>query len=146
MPNKRPNFQRIIATNDPPKVIDKPKDEEEESQLNIEKPMEPEPYFQTRTVRFNIPTTPRTPEKPHAEEEEKPYYAAHDTFSNPKKSPEEKELLKNDPFYSLRKNYAVFILKAICTSDPELYKHLFQLSVYLYINYVLHNSGPELGT
>lgn len=108
MPNKRPNFQRIIPTIDPPKVVDKPKEEEDEEKKPEVERQEPEPYFQKRTVRFDIPKTPVPEEKTEAKEEElKPYYAAHDTFTNPKKDPKEEELLKNDPFYSLRKNYAV---------------------------------------
>lgn len=101
MPNKRPNFQRIIETDDPPKIIEPPKPEEPKVQ-------EETPYFQKRTVRFDTPKTPNedTYRREAKQEEEKPYYEPNDIFSNPKKDPEEEKAEnENDGYYFLRKNY-----------------------------------------
>lgn len=104
MPNKRPNFQRIIETNDPPKVIEPAKPEEP-------KPVVEEPYFQKRTVRFETPKSAQERERPLSSgvpTKEKPFYEPSQLFSNPPKTPEEEELIKSDDgYYSLRKNYQV---------------------------------------
>lgn len=118
MPNKRPNFQRIIPTNDPPKIVDP-------AQPEPPKPIVEEPYFQQRTVRFDLPKTP-CEERTHREtneKETKPYYEPFHLFVDPKKNPEDEpfhllpdikkdaedvECLpnKDDPgLASLRKNY-----------------------------------------
>jgi len=105
MPNKRPNFQRIIETNDPPKVIDPAK-------LDEPKPIVEEPYFQKRTVRFETPKSAQEREQRPTSSaaavplKEKPFYEPSQLFSNPSKTSEEEELIKNDDgYYSLRKNY-----------------------------------------
>lgn len=101
MPHKRPNFQRIIPTNDPPKVIEPFEHKEPEV-------VKEEPFFQQRTVRFDLPQLPsdETARQQTTLEEERPYYEPSQLFSNPKKDPAEEHLQKNDDgFYSLRKNY-----------------------------------------
>jgi len=107
MPNKRPNFQRIIPTNDPPKVVESFKQEETEKP-NVE-PKE-EAYFQRRTVRFDLPKAPSAMDEPYlrpkTSEDDKPYYEPSLLFANPHKEPEDERLSKEDDgYYSLRKNY-----------------------------------------
>ncbi len=106
MPNKRPNFQRIIPTNDPPKVIDLSKKDESENSAEVPK----EEYFQKRTVRFDLKEAFSVADepflRPKTAEDDKPYYEPSLRFANPPKEPEEEKLIKEDDgYYSLRKNY-----------------------------------------
>lgn len=103
MPNKRPNFQRIIPTNDPPKIIEPPKPEEPVPAVEV-------PYFQKRTVRFDVLKSPvEEITRPNSSENKKPYYEPFHLFADPKKSSEEEEKEEeakcDDGYASLRKNY-----------------------------------------
>ena len=107
MPHKRPNFQRIIETNDPPKIIDPNASNKADE---VAKPQ--------RSVHFELPAKPdhfdlpKVPDETRQENdiavEEQPYYAPSSLFSNPKKDPEdERQRNEDDGYYSLRKNYEV---------------------------------------
>ena len=116
MPHKRPNFQRIIETNDPPKIIDP-------NALNNK---EDEVAKLQRSVHFELPTKPDhfdpqpkvtdgTQQENNIAVEEQPYYAPNSLFSNPKKDPEDARLQKEDDgYYSLRKNYEVIQMNYLC--------------------------------
>lgn len=145
MPHKRPNFQRITFTDDPPKVIEPPKPEEPKAVVE-------EPYFQQRTVRFDFPKSPTLEEttsrpttgrpttgrsttgRPKTEEAEKPFYEPKLLFANPPKTAEEEELIRNDDgYYSLRKNYQVDILELT-------YGLIFYSNKFLQINRELNQA------